>query len=226
MATLNFDQHMIVTRAVAEAERQTTGEIVPVLAARSDTYTDVDLAYAAAISFTLMSLAAMFPEALTQSFDRALGLWGHVWTLGQFASLVLGVGVIGFVAGWGLLQIPSVKYLAIPGPLKCARVRAAAIRAFKVGAEEQTHGQTGVMLYVSLAEHRAEIVADAAIANLVAAEVWGEAMAGMLAQLRQGCLAEGIAAGVADVGKVLAGHFPRRAEDPAPSQLADRLIEI
>ncbi len=36
---------------------------------------------------------------------------------------------------------------------------------------------TGVLIYLSLDEHRAEIVADKAIAYKVPAEVWGEAMA-------------------------------------------------
>lgn len=226
MTLLDQEQHRLVTQAVALAEQRTTGEIVPVLAASSDAYHDVDLAYASAISFTLMSLAVMFPQALAERFDRAWGLWGHVWTLGQFASLVLGLGVLGFVLGWAALRVAAIKARAIPGPLKCARVRAAAIRAFKLGAQEQTHGQTGVLLYVSLAEHRAEIVADAAIARLVPAEVWGEAMADMLAELRKGCLAEGLAAGVRDVGLILAEHFPRGPGDAPPNQLADRLIEV
>ena len=68
----------------------------------------------------------------------------------------------------------------MPGFIKAARVRARAEACFKIGAERRTHGRTGILIYVSLAEHRAEIVADAAIAGKVSPEVWGEAMAALL----------------------------------------------
>tara|TARA_B100001146_G_C15951416_1_gene335753 strand:+ start:185 stop:412 length:228 start_codon:yes stop_codon:yes gene_type:complete len=73
-------------------------------------------------------------------------------------------------------------------------------------------------------EHRAEIVADEPIAEMVHAEIWGEAMADMLAEVSRGRLAEGLAAGVRDVGKVLAENFPRADDDE--NELPDRLIEL
>ncbi len=95
---------------------------------------------------------------------------------------------------------------------------------FRVGAERRTTGRTGILIYLSLAEHRAEIVADEAIASKVSGEVWGEAMAAMLADLRAGRIAGGMAAAVTKVGDVLALHMPR-AEDDA-NELPDRLIEV
>jgi len=73
-------------------------------------------------------------------------------------------------------------------------------------------------------EHRAEIVADEPIAAKVDAEVWGEAMADMLAEIKEGRIAEGLAAGVRDVGAVLSQHFPRADDDV--NELPDRLIEV
>ena len=95
---------------------------------------------------------------------------------------------------------------------------------FKVGAERRTHGRTGILIYLSLAEHRAEIVADEAIASKVQAEVWGEAMAAMLAELHAGRVADGLIAAVEKVGAVLAQHFPRAEGDV--NELPDRLIEV
>ena len=73
-------------------------------------------------------------------------------------------------------------------------------------------------------EHRAEIVADQPIAAIVPAEVWGEAMADMLEELKEGHIAESLAIGVRDVGIVLAEHFPRADDDE--NELPDRLIEV
>lgn len=214
----------IVTAAVAEAEANTSGEIVTVLADRSDGYTDVALLWAVAISFTAMALMTAFPDFYTGLVDRILGRWSHVWTPGELLTLVTGVGLLKFLAMWAIQAWQPLKFALVPGPVKHSRVRAAAVRHFKVGADRRTHGRTGVLLYLSMREHRAEIVADEAIAAKVEAEVWGEAMADMLAEIRRGRVGEGLAAGVHDVGKVLAQHFPRGEDDV--NELPDRLIVV
>jgi putative membrane protein len=81
-----------------------------------------------------------------------------------------------------------------------------------------------VLLYLSLAEHRAEIVADEAIHSRVAPEVWGEAMAALLSATRDVRPGEGMVAAVERIGAVLAEHFPRTAGDV--NELSDRLIEL
>ncbi|GAA0283022.1 TPM domain-containing protein [Alteraurantiacibacter aestuarii] len=224
MAILNDAQHDTVSSAVAAAEMTTAGEIVTVLAEKSDGYTDVALVWAAAVAFSVMSLFAMFPQPFLQFYDMLVGGWMHQWTTGQLASMTIALGLISFLATWALQLWPAIQFLMIPGPVKSQRVRNHAVRHFKVGAERRTHGRTGVLIYLSMKEHRAEIVADEPIAEKVPAEVWGEAMADMLAEVSKGCTAEGIAAGVRDVGKVLAEHFPRGEDDQ--NELPDRLIEL
>ena len=216
--------HDIVTSAVAEAEANTSGEIVTVLADRSDGYTDVALLWAVAISFTAMALVTAFPDFYTGLVDRILERWSHVWTPGELLTLVTGIGLVKFLGMWAIQAWQPLKFALIPGPVKHSRVRAAAVRHFKVGADRRTHGRTGVLLYLSMREHRAEIVADEAIATKVDAEVWGQAMADMLAEIRKGNVGEGLAAGVRDVGKVLAEHFPRSEDDV--NELPDRLILV
>ena len=224
MAILSPPQHQLVSNAVAEAERSTSGEIVPVVARASDGYDDVVLWWAIGIAFTAMSLFAWVPHYFMRLWDAAMGGWSHGWTSAEIATLLVGFGLLVFAAVWALLLIPALRFAFVPGPLKSARVREAAVRHFKLGADRKTSGHTGVLLYLSIEEHRAEIVADSAIAAIVPAEVWGEAMADMLREISQGRLAEGIAAGVRDVGVVLAEHFPRSADDV--NELPDRLIEL
>lgn len=224
MAYLTKDQHRIVSSAVATAEETTSGEIVTVLADRSDGYTDVALWWAIGASFTAMSLIAVFPDFFLEAFDWLRGGWAGDWTQGQILTLVLGVGLLTFLAVLAMQLWQPLKFRLIPSPVTEQRVREEAIRHFKVGAERRTHGRTGVLLYLSMREHRAEIVADEPIAMLVPAEVWGEAMVDMLAEVSRGHIAEGLAAGVRDVGKVLGEHFPRGDHDE--NELPDRLIEV
>ncbi|GAA5060365.1 TPM domain-containing protein [Erythrobacter westpacificensis] len=224
MAYLSPEKHKLVSDAVGNAEATTSGEIVPVIAQRSDDYSDIALTWAAAIAFTAMSIFAAFPSPFLDFWDATVADWGHEWTTGELASMTIALGLIAFVGTWLLMLIPGLRIALTPAPVKAQRVRQRAIRHFKVGAEGRTHGRTGVLLYLSMQEHRAEIVADDPIAVKVDAEVWGEAMADMLDEIRKGCIAEGIAAGVRDVGVVLAQHFPRKDDDR--NELPDRLIEL
>ncbi|MFA9201372.1 MAG: TPM domain-containing protein [Cypionkella sp.] len=224
MAALDQSAQDAVTAAVGEAELRTSGEIVTVLADRSDGYTDVALLWAAGIAFTAMALATAAPGTVTGLADRLLGRWSHLWTAGELMTLVTGIGLLTFLATWAAQGWQPLKFALVPGPVKAARVRDAAVRLFKVGADRRTHGRTGVLLYLSMREHRAEIVADEAIAEKVDAEVWGEAMADMLEGIAGGRVGEGLAAGVRDVGAVLAEHFPRHLDDV--NELPDRLIEV
>ncbi len=224
MAYLSKEQHKLVSDAVGEAEAATSGEIVPVITQRSDDYADVALTWAIAIAFTAMSVFAALPAPFLNFWDATVADWGHEWTTGELASMTIALGLLAFVGTWLLLLVPAVRLAAVPRPVKAQRVRQRAMRHFKVGAEGRTHGRTGVLLYLSMQEHRAEIVADEPIAVKVDAEVWGEAMADMLDEVRKGCIAEGIAAGVRDVGVVLSQHFPRQDDDR--NELPDRLIEL
>ena len=224
MAYLNADQHKIVSDAVGAAELNTSGEIVTVLADRSNEYTDVIQLYSVAIAFTVMSLFALFPQPVLDLWDRLLGGWSHEWTAGELATMTIAIGLLAFGLSWLAFAWQKLRFAAVPGPLKSARVHAQAVKHFKVGAERRTHGRTGVLIYLSMCEHRAEIVADEPIAELVSAEVWGDAMADMLEEIREGCIAEGLAAGVRDVGGILSKHFPRSDDDE--NELPDRLIEV
>jgi len=221
---LTPDQHKIVSDAVGATELTTSGEIVTVLADRSDSYGDVTLLWSAVAGFTAMSLFALFPKWFMDLWDSLIGGWSHEWTTGEFASMTIALGMVAFVAMWLIQLWDPIKFALVPGPLKTARAHDAAIKHFKVGAERRTHGRTGVLIYLSMQEHRAEIIADQPIAEKVPAEVWGDAMADMLEQIKRGCIAEGMAAGVRDVGEVLAQQFPRDEDDQ--NELPDRLIEV
>ena len=224
MAYLNEEQHKIVSTAVKEAELTTSGEIVTVLADRSDGYTDVALWWALGLSFTTMSLFAFLPAPFLDLWDALISGWSHEWTTGELASMTIGLGLLTFLIALGVQQWQPLKFFLIPTPVKAARAHDQAIKHFKVGAERRTVGATGVLVYLSMREHRAEIVADDSIAEKVEPEVWGEAMGDMLSEIKLGKIAEGMAVGVRDVGFVLSQHFPRGEDDE--NELPDRLIEF
>ena len=111
-----------------------------------------------------------------------------------------------------------------PGATKARRVRRGALALFRASAEHRTVAATGVLLYLSLDEHRAEIIADAGIHDRVSPDVWGHAMAALVSAVKDGRPGDGMAAAVEEIGVVLAEHFPRSAGNP--NELPDRLIEL
>ena len=224
MPALSSEDHQKVTAAVAAAEQHTSGEIVTVVAESSDGYSDIALAWAALVAFTVLTLCAIFPALALAPVEAALDEWNHIFTPSEIFTIASSVGILFFLITW-LAQLPaSVRFALVPGRVKTDRVEDRAIELFKVGAELRTRGRTGVLIYLSMQEHRAEIVADEAITAKVEPEEWGKAMADMLAEIRQGQMAEGIVAGVRDVGVILAEHFPRADDDT--NELPDRLIEL
>ena len=216
--------HDIVTSAVAAAEAHTSGEIVAVVAAKSNDYDDVALVWASIIAFLAMSVIALFPEFYRGLYDRLTGGWGHELTANQWLGTVIAIGVIKWIWMWLILLWRPLRMALTPRSIKAERVRARAIDLFKVGTEGKTVGRTGVLLYLSLKEHRADIVADEAIAAKVSADVWGNAMAALIERVRVGQPGEGMAEAVRQMGIVLAEHFPRGSENP--NELPDRLIEL
>jgi putative membrane protein len=75
-----------------------------------------------------------------------------------------------------------------------------------------------------MGERRAEIIGDEAITSVTTPETWGEAMHALLADVRQGRVADGMVAAIERIGTVLAEHFPRAAEDR--NEIPDKLIEL
>lgn len=221
---VSSDDHVRISAAVAQAELQSCGEIVTILAERSDGYTDVQLAWSAAASLLALCALVIAPDFYLGLYDRLMADWGHEWTPRAIISLAAGFAALKF-GGAFLVQLwQPLKFFLVPPPVKTARVHARAIRAFRIGAERRTAGRTGVLIYLSMREHRAEIVADEAIATKVAPEVWGDAMNAMLAHVSDGRIADGICAAVDNVGAILAQHFPRADGDE--NELPDRLIEV
>jgi len=228
---LNAADHAEVSEAVRLAETGTSGEILTVLADRSDGYSDVALVWAVIAGFLALVLMAVFAEPLLGGLANITGIdrqWSQDaapwWSPARLFWLAALGFAIAFLAALLAQLVPQLRFLLIPGLIRTARVHDRALAVFKVGAERRTSGRTGVLIYLSMREHRAEIVADQAIAAIVSEDGWAEAMAAMLAELKQGRPADAMIAGVRQIAPILAEHFPRGAEDE--NEVPDRLIEL
>lgn len=216
--------HKLVTEAVRESEKSTDGEIVTIVTNLSNKYHDVGLHWAIGILFIFLSSLAIFPNFYSELLDGVFGGWDHVFSPAEYMTAMVTASIIIFLAARYLFAWMPLRLAVTPKSTKARRVRERAIEFFKVGAEHRTVGLTGILIYLSMSEHRAEIVADEAILEKVDGDVWGHAMASLIDETRAGRPGEGMASAVREVGIVLSEHFPK--SDNNPNELPDRLIEL
>ena len=213
-----------VSAAIAKAESASAGEIVAVATPISDSYHDVALHWALVPLFAVLAWAAWRPTALIWWYDFLFGGWSPDPTLSELLTLLMVFAALKFTVALLILRWMPLRLFLTPGATKHRRVLRRAIAIFQAAAERRTTGRTGVLIYLSLAERRAEIVADEAILKVTDDHVWGEAMHVLIEHLREGRPGDGIVAAVERVGAVLAEHFPRGADDI--NEIPDRLIEL
>ena len=224
MLQLSDEDHKKVSEAIAAAELQSDGEIIAVATPLSDSYHDVALHWAVLVLFAVLAFAAAFPAWLNWWLDLILGGWRPEPSVRDALTFVMILAVLKFTVVLLILKYMPLRLFLTPGATKTRRVRRRAISIFKAGAERRTVGRTGVLIYLSMGEHRAEIVADEAITKVTTPETWGEAMAALLVEVKAGRPGDGIVAAVGQVGKVLAEHFPRSSTDT--NEIPDKLIEL
>lgn len=201
---LGDEDHRAVKQAVAEAERRTVGEILPVIVERSDPHPGAD--WLAALCLLLVG------SALSASWLP----WSQPFLL---MLIQLGMGAAGFgLARW----LPDFKRIFVFEDRATEVAQEQAFQEFYANGLHKTEGATGVLLFVSLLEHRVIVLADEGIDRVVDAEFWAQTDEAILEGIRRGSLRDGLIDGVRRVGEVLAEHCPWRDGDR--NEIPDRLI--
>lgn len=195
-----------VADAIRAAEAKTSGEIYCVIAKHASDYRLVPIAWAAAF-------ALLVPLPLIYLTD---------WSI----ELIYGCQLAAFFIVAIVLSLPAVRFHIVPRKAKHDRAHAAAMRQFWAHGLDQAESRTGVLIFASAAERYAEIIADAGIHQKVGPQVWNEAMAALIAGIRQDRPAEGFITAIEKCGAVLAQHFPLPAGAKNPDTLPNRLVEI
>ena len=221
---LSPDDHAKVTAAVTAAEARTDGEIVTIVARQSDAYHDVGLHYAVLAMLLVLAILSVFPGWVDGLHALVRDPWTEHVTISAALTIATFLAAVTFLLVRYLLAYRPLRMALTPGATKARRVRRRALALFRASAEHRTVAATGVLLYLSLDEHRAEIIADAGIHDRVSPDVWGHAMAALVSAVKDGRPGDGMAAAVEEIGVVLAEHFPRSAGNP--NELPDRLIEL
>jgi putative membrane protein len=204
MSLFSSEEERRVSDAITQAERKTSGEIVVVVAARSDAYLYVPLLVAALVSLLLPWPLIFFTRLSVESI--------------YLAQLSL------FLILTALLLPLAVRTAFVPQRIKRLHAHRRAVEQFIAQNLHTTTGHTGVLIFVSVAERHAEVLADAGIDARVPQGTWKSIVDDLTAAIADGKPANGLVAAIAAVGTHLARHFPPDTRNV--NELPDHLIVL
>jgi putative membrane protein len=202
----NPEDRKAVSAAVAEAEKKTSAEIVPVVATASDGYERAEDLVGFAMAF--LAVAAAWTQ-----FHRLPTDWDTESVSIQL-PYVLSAMLGGWIVGVFLAKAaPWLKRLAISRAKMTGRVLVAAGHSFNALHAHKTAGGTGVVIYVSLFEHRVCVWADKHVSAKIPEAEWKGITEALVRALRDGKPRDGMVEAIRHCGDLLAKHFPVQSGD-------------
>jgi putative membrane protein len=204
MALFSAQEAERISAAIAQAERKTSGEIVAVVAESSSSYTYVPFLWAAVA-------ALLVPWPLIH----------FTWMQVQYIYIIQ---LLAFALLVGLLWPKSVRTALVPRSVQQSHAKRRATEQFLAQNLHTTSGRTGVLIFVSVAERRAEILADKGIDSKVPEDTWQGIVDGLTREIAQGRAADGFIGAINASAAHLEQHFPPGAVDP--NELPDHLIML
>jgi len=204
------EEHARIADAVQAAEANTSGEIYCVVARSSDSYF-FPAAFMVTLGIVVISLVVAY------LLDR---WWYDLPPMNLVVAQLIAIACALLVLGF----FPAIRIHLVPLRQRYRHAHDNAMKQFLSRNIHLTTARTGVMLFVSLAERYAEVVADAGINSRVPQETWDGVVAGLITHARRAEIADGFVEAIGTVGALLAEHFPVTTGDV--NELDDHVVEL
>lgn len=196
------DQAAIVA-AVQAAETRTSGQIVCVLARQSCDTGALSALYAAALALIAPWLLLVFTQ--------------------MSAQRIFALQVAIFVVALLLLSGTRLGVALTPRHERRRQAFRAALEQFFTRGMTRTRHRAGVLIFVSLAERYARIIADDGLTGKVSEAEWQRAMNELTAHLRENRVTEGFVAAIDRTAELLSRAAP---PDGGGDDLPDGLVRV
>jgi putative membrane protein len=194
-----------IETAITLAEKSSRAELVAVIAKRAGEYRATGLA---------ISVAAAFIVGIVVWLSLPWSSTSEV-LLAEFGTFVLVLA---------LLELTPLGDILTPGHFKVEAARRLARATFLEQGLAGTEERNAVLFFVSLAEHHVEIIADRGIDGKVSPGKWQAIVDEFAAKVKHGRVEEGYLGAIAELGELLATHFP--AIGVGRNEIGNRLIEL
>ena len=211
-----------VAAAIAAAEATTTGEIFCIVSTRVIRFPATALLVAAVLGMALPFVAAFagWPVWALGGEDWSSGPVPVFHAIEAFFLAQLAC----FAVLEALLWLTKADRLLTPRAHVHRELKRIAAEQFAARGLSETVAHTGIMIFASLPDRYAQVIADAGIYARVPQSHWRATIAALLASARAGDVAGGFVAAIELAGAVLAEHFPASADDV--NELPDRIVQI
>jgi putative membrane protein len=197
---LSEEQVADISKVVQQAELGTDGDIVPMIVRRSSAVRHVPVVLW--LSFALVFLGIEMLGVNGWYFSDFLP-----FLMGHWVYQVLFLAVL-MVMAWGLSHLHPVQRFLTSNQDEKEQVEKRAQLEFFLHRLNRTHKKTAVLIFVSVMERRAVILADEGIAKHLPPHIWGEVLKPMTGFLRSGQWSQGFQDAIHRAGELLKQYVP------------------
>jgi len=194
-----------VREAIKEAERHTRGELITVITPRSDEYLFIPTLWAGLVALMMPALMLLLNTE-------------------QETMMVFISQIAVFVTCTIVFQFPLIKYALVPKSIKRLRASRLAREQFFMQGLHHTKERTGILIFVSIAEHYVEIIADKGINDVVPNGTWDTVVNDFVGEVKSEHYTQGFIKAITSCGAILSESFPADIENV--NELPNHLIEL
>jgi putative membrane protein len=206
-----------IKQAIVSAEKNTSGEIIPVIASTSGRYDRAEDIFGLLFSLLCVGIGWTLFHDNTPTDG---------WTCFNFnLTAILLTIFFSFIIGVLLTHLfPVLRLLFITKKELEEEVDRAAAASFQQNRLRNTEDSTGILIYISLYEHQVKVIGDDGISAKLAQADWEHICEAIIAGFKNKQYKNGIVEGINLSGKLLAEHFPIKEGDK--NELANELVII
>jgi len=198
--------------AIRALEAETAGEMVCVIAPSSGNYRIFGALWAA-----LIALAAPALNGVMHHLPGLGGDWA-AYEVTQTSQLCI------FALLLALFNFTRLRVCLTPKSVRNNNAHNVCFKQFFANNLHQTQDRTGVLLFVSLAEHYVEIMGDKGINQKIDPAEWREMIGDFTTAIKSGKTRDGYLACIEKVTDRLRTHFPRKDGDT--NELPNHVVEL
>lgn len=208
---LNDQDREKIENSVKEAEKHTSGEIVPMVVSRSYHYP---------ISDVIGGFVFAFPLSLILTYFMGGWFWIGNYNLWLFLGLI---AVLFILFHQIIKRTCCLKRLFVSEREIAEEVEEAAITSFFGEGLYHTRDETGILIFISVFEHKVWVLADRGINAKVKPGQWDEIVKMIIDGIKNNNQADAISKAIDEMGGILKEYFPIKADDT--NELKNLIVE-
>lgn len=182
-----------IEQSIIQIEKKTRGEVIPMVVRSSSTIGHIPMS---------MFTAGLLMYYLSGAYDYVHEAFDKPWIITAIWTLLL--LPLSFYAA----RLSWVQRLFISSADRESQTYQRALNEFYLSGLHKTEGSTGVLLFISLNDHKAVVLADESIAKKLPPETWNEVVQQLLKGAKEKNLADGFCSAIEKCGDLLEAHFP------------------